>query len=146
MRLATTVAAGALALGLAGLALAANVPDYVARAVANPARPKTDTDRDAARKPAEVLAFSGVKPGDKVLELIPGSGNFYQINIEAVADPTPPIVAAEDLATVIRRRIQRLLEQMEDISEQEAMDQVYRRLTLYLCGPCYREWIENPTG
>jgi len=26
------------------------------------------------------------------------------------------------------------------------MDQVYRRLVLYLCGPCYREWIEKPTG
>ena len=25
-------------------------------------------------------------------------------------------------------------------------DQVYRSLTFYLCGPCYREWIENPTG
>jgi hypothetical protein len=26
------------------------------------------------------------------------------------------------------------------------MDQVYRRLVLYLCAPCYRVWIENPTG
>src|SRR5579885_3451829 len=93
MRLATTVAAGALALGLAGLALAANVPDYVARAVANPARPKTDTDRDAARKPAEVLAFSGVKPGDKVLELIPGGGYFTRL-LSGVVGPRGHVTEA----------------------------------------------------
>jgi hypothetical protein len=35
---------------------------------------------------------------------------------------------------------------MAGVSEQEALDQVYRRLVLYLCGPCYRVWIEDPTG
>lgn len=79
-------------------------------------------------------------------ELEPGTGTFYRVTIEAVADPTPPTLAAEDLATDIRKRIEALLRQMQDLSAQEAMDQVYRRLTLYLCGPCYREWIENPTG
>jgi hypothetical protein len=79
-------------------------------------------------------------------ELEPGSGNFYVVNIEAFADPTPPTVSAEDLATDIRKRIEQLLQQMEGLSAQEAMNQVYRRLTLYLCGACYRKWIENPTG
>jgi hypothetical protein len=32
------------------------------------------------------------------------------------------------------------------VSGQEAMDQVYRRVTVYLCGPCYRRWIENPVA
>ena len=27
-----------------------------------------------------------------------------------------------------------------------AMDEVRRRLVLHLCGPCYRQWIEDPTG
>ena len=79
-------------------------------------------------------------------ELRPGTGNSYRVTIEAVADPTPPTISAEDLATDIRHQIEQLLAEMEGLSEQEAMDQVYRRLTLYLCGPCYREWIENPTG
>ena len=79
-------------------------------------------------------------------ELEPGSGNFYVVTIEAVADPTPPTISAEDLATDIRKRIEQLLEQMKDLSAQEAMNQVYRRLTLYLCGSCYRVWIENPAG
>ena len=79
-------------------------------------------------------------------ELQPGSGSFYQVTIEAVADPTPPTISDADLAADLRKRIERLLQQMQDLSAQEAMDQVHRRLTLYLCGPCYREWIENPTG
>lgn len=79
-------------------------------------------------------------------ELWPGRGNFYQITIEAVADPTPPTFTAEDLATDIRTRIEHLLAQMEDLSAQEALEQVYRRMILHLCGPCYRHWIENPTG
>jgi len=79
-------------------------------------------------------------------ELEPGTGTFYRVTIEAIADPTPPTVSAEDLATDLRKRIEDLLQQMQDLSAQEAMDQVYRRLTLYLCGPCYRQWIENPAG
>jgi hypothetical protein len=79
-------------------------------------------------------------------ELEPGTGTFYQVTIEAVADPSPPTISAADMGTDIRKRIEALLQQMQDLSAQEALDQVYRRLTLYLCGPCYREWIENPAG
>jgi hypothetical protein len=79
-------------------------------------------------------------------ELEPGTGSFYRVTIEAVADPTPPSFTPEDLASDPGREIERLLAQMEGLSAQEALDQVYRRLTLYLCGPCYRHWIENPTG
>jgi hypothetical protein len=79
-------------------------------------------------------------------ELWPGRGNFYRVTIEAVADPTPPVVTAGDLADDPRPQIERLLAELADLSEQEAMDQVHRRLTLFLCWPCYRRWIENPTG
>ena len=79
-------------------------------------------------------------------ELTPGEGNFYVVSIQAFADPTPPSFSEEDLRRDIRAEIQRLLGQMQGLSGQEAMDQVYRRLMLYLCGPCYRQWIENPTG
>jgi hypothetical protein len=78
-------------------------------------------------------------------ELQPGSGNFYRVFIEAMADPSSPVIAAEDPAE-IRRQIDELIAQLQDVSTQEAMDQVYRRLVLYLCGKCYRQWIENPTG
>jgi hypothetical protein len=77
-------------------------------------------------------------------ELTPGKGDFYVVRIEAVADPTPPSFSEEDLKHDPRAEMERLIEQMHDLSPQEAMDQVYRRLVLYLCGPCYRQWIEDP--
>jgi len=78
--------------------------------------------------------------------LQPGSGDFYVVQIEAVCDPTPPQFSEEDLQCDPRAEIARLLEDLRGMSGQEAMDQVYRRVTLYLCGPCYRKWIENPVG
>jgi hypothetical protein len=77
-------------------------------------------------------------------ELTPGKGDFYVVRIEAMADPTPPSFSAEDLGRDPRAEIERLIDQMRDLSEQELMDQVYRRLFLHLCGPCYRRWIEDP--
>ena len=65
-----------LALGSGGLAVAAAVPAYVAQAVADPSRPKSDTGNDALRLPAETIAFAGVRPGMKVAELFPGGGYF----------------------------------------------------------------------
>ena len=69
---------GAVAL-LGTAAVAQQVNPAVSAALADPARPEADRNRDAARKPAEVLAFAGVKPGDKVGELIPGGGYFTRV-------------------------------------------------------------------
>lgn len=84
--LLATVATAAFALTLVSEApaLAKGMEAAIAAAVANPARPATDTARDAARKPAEVLAFSHVKSGDKVLELIPSAGYFSRLFSGAV--------------------------------------------------------------
>jgi len=80
------------------------------------------------------------------VELTPGKGGFYVVKIEAWADPTAPVWSPEDLERNHRGEIERLIEQMRESSEQELLDQVYRRLFLYLCGPCYRQWIEDPVG
>ena len=74
-------------------ALAQAATASIAAAVANPARPAADTARDAERKPAEVLAFSGVKPGDKVLEVLPGGGYFSRLFSGAVG-PAGRVYAA----------------------------------------------------
>src|ERR1700691_4161311 len=63
---------------------AQKVPVYVAAAVADPSRPEADKARDADRKPAEVIAFAGIKPGDKVADLIPGRGYFTRIFAKVV--------------------------------------------------------------
>ncbi len=73
-----------------------------------------------------------------------GRGDFYVVRIEALADPSPPSFSHEDLSRNVRSEIERLIDQMRDLSERELMDQIYRRLVLYLCGSCYRQWIEDP--
>ena len=56
----------------------------IAAAIADPARPEADVKRDADRKPAEVLAFAGVRPGEKVADLIAGGGYFTRLFAKAV--------------------------------------------------------------
>lgn len=78
--------------------------------------------------------------------LHPGRGDLYVVRIEAVSDPTPPEFTEEDLARDHEDEFARIIAQLDSLSAREAMDQVYRRLTIFLCGGCYRDWIENPTG
>lgn len=81
-------------IGLAGAAVAAEpvVSKAVAAAVADPARPASDTERDANRKPAEMLAFAGIKPGDRVGDYAAGQGYFTRLFAAAVG-PTGHVYA-----------------------------------------------------
>jgi predicted methyltransferase len=56
----------------------------IAAAVADPSRPDADKARDADRKPAEMLAFAGVKPGMKIGEIWPGGGYYTRIFAKTV--------------------------------------------------------------
>jgi len=78
------------------------------------------------------------------VDLTPGEGDFYVVRIEAFADPTGPHITDADLDADIEAAIERILEELRGLSEAELMDQVYRRLTIHLCGRCYRQWIEDP--
>src|SRR6476661_89671 len=49
------------------------------QALADPARKDQRDAADARRKPGPLIALAGVKPGDKVLDLIPGSGYWTRI-------------------------------------------------------------------
>lgn len=74
-----------------------------------------------------------------------GAGQFYVVKIEAYADPSPPQIehdAQEDL----KAAYEQALRDAATMSERELMDGVHRRLTIHLCTPCYRVWIENPAG
>ena len=72
-----TISLAIAALALSATPAIAKVPDYVAAAVADKDRPKDDTDRDAVRKPAEILALTGIKPGDRVVDVGPGRTGYY---------------------------------------------------------------------
>jgi predicted methyltransferase len=74
------------------------VPAYIETALADPSRPDTDRQRDATgaagavtspagnRKPAEVIAFASIKPGDKVADFMPDGGYFTRIFCKVVGD------------------------------------------------------------
>jgi predicted methyltransferase len=70
--------AAAATLAMAPMAMA-KTPATVAAALADPGRPAAEVARDAARKPAEVIAFAGLKRGDRVIDFIPGGGYFSRI-------------------------------------------------------------------
>jgi predicted methyltransferase len=69
----------------------ADVAAYTA-AVENPARPESDSERDEGRKPAEVLAFYGVEPGMRIVDLHAGGGYFTRL-FSQVAGPEGSVVA-----------------------------------------------------
>jgi len=86
MKASHFAAAAAIALvgGVFAAQAAVAIPPNIAAAVASANRPDKDTARDAARKPGEVLAFARVKPGEQVLELVPGGGYFTRLLSGAV--------------------------------------------------------------
>ena len=69
-----------------GLSASASImiPENIARAVEDPNRPAADKERDSARKPSEVLKFAGVKPGQTIVDLLPGGGYFTRLFSVAV--------------------------------------------------------------
>jgi predicted methyltransferase len=94
--------AAVLATGLlCAPASAQSVSPAIAAAVADTARPDTDKARDATRKPAETVAFAGVKPGMTVAELGPGRGYYTRILAKAVG-PTGKVYAIATTAQAAR--------------------------------------------
>jgi predicted methyltransferase len=60
------------------------VPAAIAAAVNDAGRPAADRELDANRKPAETLAFAGVKRGMTVAELAAGGGYYTRMLAKAV--------------------------------------------------------------
>src|SRR5690606_10235503 len=83
-RLATVLASVGLIMGSAAFGQAQELSPAISSAVADTARPAADRARDALRKPAEIVAFAGVKPGDKIAEIAPGGGYYTRILSKAV--------------------------------------------------------------
>lgn len=67
----------------------------IAKAVADPARPAESRKADPLRKPAETLAFSGVRPGMVVGEFYPGGGYFTRM-LSDVVGPTGHVYGIEN--------------------------------------------------
>lgn len=79
MRLLVSMIAGlAMTTAVVAQDKTASAGTAIARALADPARADQAGD-DARRQAAAVLAFSGVKPGDTVVDYLPGSGYWTRI-------------------------------------------------------------------
>jgi len=82
----TWLLASAVAALIAVPVLAAKhkMPANIEAAVADSGRPDEDKQLDAERKPAEMLVLGKVKPGAKVMDLVPGHGYFTRLFSVAV--------------------------------------------------------------
>lgn len=86
-----TISSLAFFLAASGAYAAAPSP-AIAAAVADISRPPADRDRDAERKPAEMLEFAGVRPGMVVIDMLPGGGYFTRLFSDAVG-PNGKVIA-----------------------------------------------------
>jgi predicted methyltransferase len=94
--------------GYSTIGLAASASQQLAAAVADTARPEADRARDADRKPAELLALTGIHAGAKVAEMLPGGGYFTRIFSKAVGPQgvvyawVPAPAGGRDMGAAIR--------------------------------------------
>ena len=63
-----------------------NIPEYIQAAVSSDRRPDRDTDRDEGRRPAELMTFFGIAPGQTVAELNSGWGYITGLLSEIVGN------------------------------------------------------------
>jgi predicted methyltransferase len=61
-------------------------PAYVSQALADPRRPADQVSRDSARRPADVIAFAGVRPGMKVADFMSGGGYYTRLFSDVVGE------------------------------------------------------------
>jgi predicted methyltransferase len=59
---------------------------HIVAAVVDPRRPSADTERDALRHPADMVAFAGVQPGWRIADIGPGGGYYSRLFAVAVGD------------------------------------------------------------
>jgi len=70
----------------------AEASEALAAALASPGRPEGDRERDAGRKPTEVIAFLGIEPGMTVIDLV-AAGGYYTEVLSGAVGPTGKVYA-----------------------------------------------------
>lgn len=93
MDLKTTLISGFIAgtLALSGLSTQALAYDglsehALSQLLSQKSRPEADLSRDKARKPAQIMHFSGIEQGDVVVDLFAGGGWYSELFSMAVGD------------------------------------------------------------
>ncbi|WP_143543831.1 hypothetical protein [Rhodopirellula sp. MGV] len=81
-------------------------------------------------------------------ELYQGRGEFYEIDINAKVDSSPPILDAPNSLSLEEIELEwgKVIQQLESTPRVDAENQVHCRRRMLLCSPCFQAWIENPAG
>lgn len=87
---------------LTGIGTGAHAQDYAA-IVASPDRSETDRNTDKKRKPEQMLAFTGVKTGMRVMDLVSSGGYSAELLARSVGS-TGVVYAQDSQATVDRTK------------------------------------------
>jgi predicted methyltransferase len=99
---------GLLVLSIEALAdMAPDISGGISAAISDPRRPAEQIKLDPTRKPAQVVAFAGLKSGDHVVDFMPGNAYFTRI-LSDVVGPTGRVYAfipAEQVANCPAREI-----------------------------------------
>ncbi len=90
--LATAVLIATMGAYAASAAVTPSSTLSVQAALNDPTRPEKDTKQDVSRKPADMIAFSGIKSGDVVVDVWPGGGYWSRL-FSKVVGPTGKVYA-----------------------------------------------------
>lgn len=77
-------------------------------------------------------------------EVSEGTGSFYEIRAQIVADPTPPTLDPTLDPSEILRRYEETLAELEQANPRDALDGVVRWRVWTLCNPCLEIWLDDP--
>ena len=71
----------------------------------------------------------------------------YIVRIEVFADPTLPPINTEDTEEAdLQDTMQKLIDQMNEMTADDLQDQVHRSFVYRLCSPCQARFLINPLG
>jgi predicted methyltransferase len=141
MKLWTNIGLALLAGAFLAACASGPAPISVAQAVADPRRPAEDVALDAQRRGPEILAFSDIRPGWKVADIMQGAGYFTRLFIAKVGDTgmvyawspdefmkTKPVLYGDSLDILSKaypQHIVTLRSAFEDLAFPEPLDMIF---------------------
>jgi len=136
-----TLALCSLSLAVSPVAAEHHMSSVIADAIGDASRPEGANARDDARKPAEILEFSGISSGDTVVEITPGGGYYtallsrvvgddghvYAVDPERIFEFFPNIKEAfpSYIAADARKNVTYSAQKLDEIDLPDGVDQVW---------------------
>jgi hypothetical protein len=68
----------------------------------------------------------------------------YEVKIEVKAAYDPLEITEDDLAKDHLAEMAKIIARLRDVTEAEAMDEVYRTFRFDLCMPCQKRYLKKP--